>query len=113
MGAPEVSVFLEWLATDRKVAASTRNQALSALRFLYRDVLRIELGHIDQVPRARTPARVPVVERLTGVPRLVATLLVFPTGCICRDERWGGPSRYHVHESVIQRAVTAAGGRLA
>lgn len=32
---------------------------------------------------------------------------MFPAGRICRDERWGGPSRYHIHESVIQRAVTA------
>ena len=42
MGAPEVSAFLEWLATDRKVAASTQNQALSAVLFMYRDVLRID-----------------------------------------------------------------------
>lgn len=209
MGVPEVSAFLEWLATDRKVSASTQNQALSAMLFMYCEVLRIDLGHIDQVPRARPPARVPVVlgphelrlvlERLAGVPRLVATLLygaglrlqeclelrvkdldfergevtvrrgkgqkdrrvmlpaaareeliehlkgvrrqhhadlaaglgravlpealarkfpgaptdwrwqfVFPAGRICRDERWGGPSRFHTHESVIQRAVTAA-----
>ena len=52
MAAPEVSAFLEWLATDRRVA--------------------------------------------------------FPAGRICRDERWGAPSRYHIHESVIQRAVTSA-----
>lgn len=209
MAAPEVSAFLEWLATDRKVAASTQNQALSAVLFMYRDVLRLELGHIEQVPRARVPGRVPVVlgaqelrlvlDRLMGVPRLVATLLygaglrlqeclelrvkdidfergevtvrrgkgqkdrrvmlpqavrkdlsehldavrrqhqadlaaglgrvvlpealarkfpsaptewrwqfVFPAGRICRDERWGAPSRYHIHESVIQRAVTSA-----
>ena len=33
---------------------------------------------------------------------------MFPAGRICRDERWGAPSRYHIHESVIQRAVTSA-----
>ncbi len=209
MGAAEVSAFLGWLATDRKVAASTQNQALSALLFMYREVLRIELGPVEHVPRARVPGRVPVVlgsqelrlvlERLSGLPRLVVTLLygaglrlqeclelrvkdidfergevtvrrgkgqkdrrvmlpqavrsdlsqhldavrrqhhadlaagqgrvvlpealarkfpgaptewrwqfVFPAGRICRDERWGPPSRYHIHESVIQRAVTTA-----
>ena len=209
MGAREVSGFLGWLATERRVAASTQNQALSAVLFMYREVLRIELGPVEHVPRARVPDRVPVVlsaqelrlvlERLTGVPRLVATLLygaglrlqeclelrvkdldfergevtvrrgkgqkdrrvmlpqavrqdlaahldvvrrqhhadlaaglgrvmlpdalarkfpsapsewrwqfVFPAGRICRDARWGPPSRYHLHESVIQRAVTMA-----
>ena len=209
MGAREVSAFLGWLATERKVAASTQNQALSAVLFMYRDVLQIELGPVEHVPRARVPERVPVVlgehevrlvlGRLSGVPRLVATLLygaglrlqeclelrvkdldfergevtvrrgkgqkdrrvmlpqavrqdlaahldvvrrqhhadlaaglgrvmlpdalarkfpsapsewrwqfVFPAGRICRDARWGPPSRYHLHESVIQRAVTMA-----
>ena len=43
MGGPEVERFLTWLATDRTVAASTQTQALSALLFLYKHVLRIEL----------------------------------------------------------------------
>ena len=61
MGASEIAAFLTWLATDRRVSASTQNQALSALLFLYRDVLRLEIGPIENVPRARMPVRVPVV----------------------------------------------------
>ena len=55
MGAPEIAAFLSWLATARRVSASTQNQALSALLFLYRHVLRIEIGAIEQVPRAKMP----------------------------------------------------------
>ena len=46
MGASEMAAFLTWLATDRRVSASTQNQALSALLFLYRDVLRLEMSHL-------------------------------------------------------------------
>ena len=52
MGAPEIAAFLTWLATNRRVSASTQNQSLSALLFLYRDVLHIEIGSIENVPRA-------------------------------------------------------------
>jgi site-specific recombinase XerD len=52
LGAREVSSFLGWLA-DRRVSASTQNQALSGVLFLYRDVLRQDIGAIDAVPRAR------------------------------------------------------------
>ena len=60
MGADEVERFLTHLATTEKVAASTQNQALNALVFLYRDVLRMDLGNFDAV-RARRPVRVPTV----------------------------------------------------
>src|SRR5574337_296088 len=60
MGAPEVEAFLTHLAVERKVAASTQNQALSALLFLYREVLHLELGSVDSV-RARKPKRLPTV----------------------------------------------------
>ena len=60
MGAEEVERFLTHLATAEKVAASTQNQALNALVFLYRDVLRMDLGNFDAV-RARRPLRVPTV----------------------------------------------------
>jgi integron integrase len=209
MGAPEIAAFLSWLATTRRVRASTRNQALSAVLFLYRHVLRIEVGAIEQVPRARLPHRVPVVlsreevgqvfaqvhgtmwlvvallygaglrlqeclelrvkdldfdrheivvrrgkgqkdrrtmlpvgvqERLQGhlrevkrqherdvakgVGRVVmpfaldrkypnaatdwAWQFVFPAARICRDPEWGPPSRFHLHESVVQKGVAAA-----
>jgi integron integrase len=209
LGANAIAAFLTWLAVERHVSASTQNQALSALLFLYREVLRLDLGPIESVPRARTPDHVPVVlspgevrtviAHLEGVPRLVVSLLygaglrlqeslelrvkdvdfdrgeivvrrgkgqkdrrtmlpdalkdplrvhlervkqqhdrdlregcgsvalpaalerkypgaptewrwqfLFPATRICRDPRYGPPSRFHLHESVIQRAVTAA-----
>ena len=61
MGAPEVTAFLTWLAVEQRVSASTQNQALSAVLFLYRDVLAIALDRIGEVPRACVPERVPVV----------------------------------------------------
>ena len=209
MGAPEIAAFLSWLATHQRVAASTQNQALSALLFLYKHVLRIEVGAIEQVPRAKMPHRVPVVlsleeagailGQMQGTMWIVAALLygaglrlqeclelrvkdldfdqhqivvrrgkgqkdrvtmlpvgveerlqtylrdvkrqherdladgsgrvvlpfaldrkyphaamewgwqfVFPASRICRDPRWGPPSRFHIHESVVQRAVADA-----
>jgi integron integrase len=85
MGAPEITRFLNFLAVNRSVAASTQNQALSALLFLYREVLDLDLPWLDDLVRARRPPRLPVVltrdevraivERLSGVPRLMALLM--------------------------------------
>ena len=212
LGAEQVTAFLTALATRWRVSASTQNQALSAILFLYRAVLQIEVGAIAKAPRAREPHHVPVVlgvgdvrrvlQELTGAQRLVASLLygaglrlleclelrvkdidferreitvrrgkggkdrrvmlpesiraallehleivkqqhhadtaagfgrvvlpsalerkfptapmewrwqfVFPASRICTDERFGPPSRFHLHESVIQKAVTAAARR--
>jgi integron integrase len=209
IGAPEISAFLTWLAVHQHVSASTQNQALSALLFLYRHVLGQDIESVSPVVRARTPDRLPVVlsreevsavlQQLSGTMKLVALLLygaglrlgeclelrvkdidvnrreilirqgkgqkdrvtmlpsaatafltshlevvrrqhhedlarglgrvvlpfaldrkyaraatewqwqfVFPAARICRDPNFGPPSRYHVHESVVQRAVTDA-----
>ena len=209
LGASEISAFLTWLAVRQRVSASTQNQALSALLFLHRDVLGMEVGAIGQVPRARVPARVPVVlsrdevgavmkqvsgqiwiivvllygaglriqeclelrvkdidfdrhqivvrrgkgqkDRRTMLPVVVRKQLqaqlgevkrqhehdlahgagrvilpfaldrkypnastdwawqfVFPASRMCRDPRWGPPSRYHLHETVVQKAVADA-----
>jgi integron integrase len=85
MGAAEVEAFLTHLAVDGGVAAATQNQAKSALLFLYREVLGVELPWLDGVESAKTSRRVPVVltaeettrilARLTGVHRLVGALL--------------------------------------
>jgi len=85
MAETEVSEFLTHLARDENVAASTQNQALSALLFLYKEVLKQEMGWIDQVERAKKPARLPVVlsqqevkrifAHLEGTPKLMAALL--------------------------------------
>jgi integron integrase len=61
MAEPEISCFLSHLANDKDVAASTQNQALSAILFLYREVLGITLRQIENVERAKKPARLPVV----------------------------------------------------
>jgi integron integrase len=85
MGAREVEAFLTMLATERKVSASTHNQALSALLFLYREVLDIDLPWLDNVNRPTSPKRIPSVltkdevagllAQLDGVTALLARLL--------------------------------------
>lgn len=61
MGKLQIEAFLTHLAANRNVAASTQNQALSALLFLYKEVLEIELPWLDGIERAKRPARLPVV----------------------------------------------------
>jgi len=61
LGAAEASRFLTALAVEAKVSASTQNQALAALLFLYREVVRVELPWLDDLVRARRPRRLPVV----------------------------------------------------
>ncbi|MFZ0256024.1 MAG: integron integrase [Gammaproteobacteria bacterium] len=61
MGKAEISTFLTHLALTGKVAASTQNQALNAIMFLYREVLKQDVGWLDDVERARKPSRLPVV----------------------------------------------------
>lgn len=61
MGAPELEAFLSHLAVAGNVAASTQNQAKSALLFLYREVLEIELDWLENVTKAKAPKRLPVV----------------------------------------------------
>jgi len=85
MGAEEVKAFLSHLATQMNVAASTQNQAFSALLFLYQEVLKQRLPWIDDIVRAKRPAKVPVVftqeeartvlSKMNGTPRLMAHLL--------------------------------------
>ena len=55
MGQPEIEAYLSMLANQRRVAACTHNQALSALLFLYREVLHIDLPWLDDIQRPRTP----------------------------------------------------------
>jgi integrase len=61
MGEKEIAKFLSSLASELHVSASTQNQALNAILFLYRDVVRKEIGYVDGVIRAKRPHRVPVV----------------------------------------------------
>jgi integron integrase len=85
MGADDITRFLSFLATARKVSASTQNQALAALLFLYRVVLEMEVPWLDDLVRAQRPIHVPVVlsrsevvevlAELRGMPQLMAVLL--------------------------------------
>jgi integron integrase len=73
LGAAEVESFLTHLAVERHVSASTQNQALGALLFLYRDVLRLELSGLDAV-RARRSHRLPVVLSRDEVAQLLDSI---------------------------------------
>lgn len=85
MAEQEVAAFLTHLARDLNVAASTQNQALSALLFLYKEVLKHEIGWLQKVERVKKPPKLPVVlsrgeikqifAHLHGVPKLMAGLL--------------------------------------
>lgn len=85
LGAQDVEAFLTHLAVAGQVSASTQNQAKSALLYLYREVLEIQLPWLDNVTQAKAPKRLPVVltvtevqsllSRLTGTHLLVASLL--------------------------------------
>lgn len=74
MGAPEVTAFLSWLAAEREVAPSTHKQALSAILFLYREVLESDLPWLDGMLRPKVRQRVPVVLSEAEVARLLASL---------------------------------------
>lgn len=71
LGAAEVTAFLNHLSRERDVAAATQNQALSALLFLYKEVLRQPLPWLDELERAKRPARVPTVLTRAEVKRLL------------------------------------------
>jgi len=73
MGAPEVSEFLTHLATAGEVSASTQNQALSALLFLYRKALGVDLPWMDEIVRAKVRQKLPVVLTHSEVARLWQT----------------------------------------
>ena len=74
MGGAQVEAFLSRLATGERVAASTQNQALSALPFLYREVIEVDLPWMDGVVRAKRPKHVPVVLTENEVCALLAQL---------------------------------------
>lgn len=85
LGEAEINEFLTFLAVQESVSASTQNQALAALLFLYRTVLARGVGDLGDVVRARTSKRVPVVltrdeiqrvlDRMEGAPKLIVSIL--------------------------------------
>jgi integron integrase len=85
LSVPEIRTFLSYLATKRLVSASTQNQALCAILFLYRDVLKIELPLIEGIERAQVKRKLPVVlthseaknvlKEMSGTHKIIASLL--------------------------------------
>jgi len=85
MGVPEIEQYLTYLATKRNVSASTQNQALAAILFLYQKVLEIKLPRIEEVVRAKKPETLPVVlsveevrmllNQMEGTTALIAKML--------------------------------------
>lgn len=89
MGEPEINSFLSSLASTKRVAASTQNQALNAIVFLYKHVLKIELGSFGSIEKAKRPEKLPVVLSKGEVQRLLgrmdgvtglAAMLLYGTG---------------------------------
>ena len=74
MGAEQISSFLSYLAVRQNVAASTQNQALNSLIFLYQQVLNIELPEIEGMVRAKKPKKLPLVLSRDEVSRVIAAL---------------------------------------
>jgi site-specific recombinase XerD len=93
MGSAEVNAFLTYLAVDLKVSASTQNQALSALLFLYRDLLERDLNLARKHPNAI---------------RDWGWQWVFPQRGRWRDPATGREGRHHLDPSVVQKAVKQA-----
>lgn len=74
LGGREVEAFLTRLASDHDVAAGTQNQALAALLFLYKEVLKVDLPWMEDVVRAKRPRRIPAVLSREETARLLAVL---------------------------------------
>ena len=74
MGTQEVEQFLTYLAVNGRVASSTQNQALSAILFMYKEVLKIELPWLSDVTRAKRPEKIPLVFSKNETRKLLANL---------------------------------------
>ena len=85
MGENEIRNYINYLAVERRVSASTQNQALNAILFLYKNVTKKEIGWIENIERVRRKRHIPVVfsqieakkiiDLMEGIPRLVVSLL--------------------------------------
>jgi integron integrase len=83
LGKPEIEAFLQMLASQRKVSVSTHRQALSALLFLYKEVLGLQLPWLDEIGRPQRKRRIPAVLTVAEVQRLF-TFLDGETGLLAR-----------------------------
>jgi site-specific recombinase XerC len=130
MSEAEIAAFLTHLAVEKRVSASTQNQALQAILFLYRHVLAQPVGLVTDVVRAHTIRRLPVVRkqfqrdlargmRGAALPDALGRKYpnadrewgwqwVFPATRSYRETATGIRRRHHIHDSAIQRAFKAA-----
>ena len=118
MGAKEVADFLSYLVLKRNVAAATQRQALNAIIFLYKNVLKVELGEVTGVTRSRRPPKLPVVFTHDEVARLLKELegrywpwewqYVFPANKRSVDPRSGVTRRHHIDETAVQKEIRKA-----
>lgn len=91
MGSDEINKFLSHLASEKKVAASTQNQALNALLFLYRNVLNMEIEIGDKFVRAKRSKHIPVVLTKEEVNNVLSNLHgVY--ACIKQQQTWNKKS---------------------
>jgi hypothetical protein len=90
LGSQEISAFLTHLAVAGKVASSTQNQALSALAFLYREVLRCDFPEPGEILRAKRPVHLPVVFTFPAADRDWSWQYLFPSLRLSRARAWSG-----------------------
>ncbi len=110
MGAAEATAFLNHLANARRVSASTQNQALSALLFLDREVLRTELPWLDDMVRAKSAKRLPTVLSRSEVQSILANLT--GTRWLMVSLLYGAGLRLNECLSLRVKDLDLAGGRL-
>ena len=112
MGIVEINSFLTHLAVDRKVSASTQDQTLAALLFLYQEVLKIQIGWMDIAVRATKPRRLPVVlnraevrevlHRMSGVLRVIANLFMDLGSGFSKRSSWVKDIEFERNEIVVR-----------
>jgi len=113
MGEAEITHFLSSLATEGRVSASTQNQALSALLFLYREVLNrrdVDFASNQILVRGTVRVALPFAleRKYPSAGREWGWYYVFPASTLYVDPRSGEGRRHHLRESVLQRAVKEA-----
>lgn len=113
MAGPEIEAFLTTLATERKVSSSTRNQALSAVLFLYPEVLCIVLPWLDGINRPanhRRGVETPhaLQAKYPHVGRTLGWFWLFPSPTLSIDPRSGVERRHHLFEERLQKALKKA-----
>ena len=110
LGEPEIERFLTSLATERHVSASTQNQALAALLFLFEGVLDRKLGWLDGVVHAKRPERLPVVLSRDEVAAVLAAMS--GVGQLCASLMYGAGLRVLEALNLRVKEIDFAGQQL-